>query len=304
MGVDLFFVLSGFLISGLLFQEYKTTGTINFRRFFIRRGFKIYPAYMGFIVLTLPLAWRYLQWADLTLMQAYFPYAWRHGWSLSVEEHFYIALPLLLIFSIKLVPRNEFAWIVWAFPVVAIGCLALRLHAGEEALVRTHLRFDSLFAGVTLGWLYRFRTLRIRRKNLVGAFGAILVCVPFLAEEEAYAMYTFGFSATMIGFACILVWALNTPAVGKLKPLALIGAYSYSIYLWHMPVAMSVEAMWPNRFVPFWTYVLSAIVFGIGMANLIEMPALRFRDRMFPRQQGSGAPACAGPSTVAIGEVA
>src|SRR5438034_2045551 len=135
VGVDLFFVLSGFLISGLLFSEYKRSGRIDFLRFFIRRGFKIYPAYYFFLFLLAFLRGRPTL-ADLIFMQSYWPYSWGHTWSLSVEEHFYIALPLVLMLSMRFSRCRNFSWIPYAFPVVLIACLAMRIALGPGASER------------------------------------------------------------------------------------------------------------------------------------------------------------------------
>src|ERR1700730_4300428 len=101
IGVDLFFVLSGFLISGLLFSEYKARSSISFKRFFVRRGMKIYPAFYLFLFLTAVVYYlvfhrlspptHYL--AEVFFVQNYWPGVWDHTWSLGVEEHFYILLP-------------------------------------------------------------------------------------------------------------------------------------------------------------------------------------------------------------------
>ena len=118
IGVDLFFVLSGFLISGLLFNEYKTCSSISFKRFFIRRGLKIYPAFYLFLFLTglvyylvfhvLSSRTHYL--AEFFFVQNYWHGVWDHTWSLAVEEHFYILLPTVLLFLVRRSPeqRNPF----------------------------------------------------------------------------------------------------------------------------------------------------------------------------------------------------
>lgn len=109
VGVDLFFVLSGFLISGLLFSEYKTRNSISFKRFFIRRGLKIYPAFYLFLFLTGILSrivfrthlqvTNYLH--EIFFTQNYWQGVWDHTWTLAVEEHFYVFLPVLLLFLVK-----------------------------------------------------------------------------------------------------------------------------------------------------------------------------------------------------------
>ena len=111
-GVDLFFVISGFLISGLLFSEFQKRGRINFARFAIRRALKLYPTLYVLVFGTM--LWRLIHagfhnvvWIikpalhDIFFVQSYRPGTYGHFWSLSVEEHFYILLPLTLYFMLR-----------------------------------------------------------------------------------------------------------------------------------------------------------------------------------------------------------
>jgi len=107
-GVDLFFVLSGFLISGLLFLEYKKRGSIDFKRFFIRRGLKLYLAFYVLLATTFAVqhALHRLSGFDnyrheIIYLQNYLPGIWDHMWTLAVEEHFYILLPVFLLVLIR-----------------------------------------------------------------------------------------------------------------------------------------------------------------------------------------------------------
>src|SRR5690349_6303271 len=105
VGVDLFFVLSGFLVSGLLFREYQQTRQIRSGRFLLRRGFKIYPQFYLMIGLTAliarwdghPVSGRQIT-AEALFVQNYFQGFWIHSWSLAIEEHFYILLAIGIAF--------------------------------------------------------------------------------------------------------------------------------------------------------------------------------------------------------------
>jgi peptidoglycan/LPS O-acetylase OafA/YrhL len=286
LGVDLFFVLSGFLISGLLFKEFQTTGGINVTRFLVRRGLKIYPAYYFFVLVLLPFSARYVRVSDFVFMQAYWPAHYGHGWSLSVEEHFYVLLVFALVISLR-VRSKCLEWIPKAYIALAICCLALRAAVDPGAdivsiIYPTHLRVDTLFAGVALGWFYCFEPAQIAiRRSWVALLAGIALLVPNFIGLPAYYVHTVGTTASAIGFALILVWSLNAAWLGRLKPLAKIGQYSYSIYLWHWPVAQAF-IQHPKSSLTFALYVSISLLVGIGTAKLIEVPALRFRDRHFP----------------------
>src|SRR5262249_23529139 len=103
IGVDLFFVLSGFLVSGLLFDEHLRQKKLSINTFLLRRGLKIYPAFWVLIIVTifvnstqnLPTPTKGLI-GELLFLQNYLAALWNHTWSLAVEEHFYLGLALLL----------------------------------------------------------------------------------------------------------------------------------------------------------------------------------------------------------------
>jgi peptidoglycan/LPS O-acetylase OafA/YrhL len=306
-GVDLFFVLSGFLISGLLFKEYIATGTIRFSRFFIRRGFKIYPAYYFFLLVLLPFTFRKVTWADFFFMQAYWPHHWGHGWSLSIEEHFYLLLPACLLLSLAIAPRSDFRWIPRAFPIVLAACLAMRMtvpfnHQG--LLTGTHYRLDALFAGVTLSWFYRFRRERFDSWRGVWLLAAgITLILPEVIWHlySSYWLYTLGQTSLLIGFSCLLLWAVHSPWLAKFTLLGRLGFYSYSIYMWHWPIALFFQTL-PNSFLWYWCYLFTAIVIGILMARIVEIPMLRLRDQYFPalrhRENEHPSVACQSPELV------
>lgn len=106
-GVDLFFVLSGFLVSGLLFREYRAEGHVRPGRFYLRRGLRIWPAFYLMIAVSLLLLWRTTRLSQVLIevffVQSYFSKGclWMHTWTLAVEEHFYLALGALTYFLAK-----------------------------------------------------------------------------------------------------------------------------------------------------------------------------------------------------------
>jgi peptidoglycan/LPS O-acetylase OafA/YrhL len=315
-GVDLFFVLSGFLISGLLFREWQHSGKLKVGRFLIRRGFKIYPAF--YVMLGAVFGWsiyydRFPGWnyvlSEGLFVQNYGPSIFPHTWTLAVEEHFYLTLPLLLwLFRGK--NQRPFALLPLFVLGVAVTCLFLRFMAtagvDPAALAKndpyrlrsfyaaTHLRCDSLFFGVLISWLYHFRRLtfdRIAKLHWLLLVVGIALFVPAFIFElgPTMPMYTWGFTALYLGSGALLIACFRND--WAFRPLAMVGYYSYSIYLWHIPIhRILLPMVFPRKLDPLMhlgIYFAATIAVGILLSFLIEIPALRFRDRMFPERDPS-----------------
>lgn len=322
-GVDLFFVLSGFLISGLLFKEHLKSGAISFKRFFIRRGFKIYPSFWVLIAASVAVTFmsgRHLNSknliGELLFIQNYNGHMWDHTWSLAVEEHFYLMLPLILIALAAVCARSKnreantaFSSIPLIFAVVAVTCLGLRI--ATSALVAyklethhfpTHLRIDSLFFGVLISYYYHYRhqgfvywQTKYRLPLLLS--GLAIFATPFFCESPQL-FHTFGLTALYAAAGMILVGILAFPI--KTNPvsntLSYLGARSYSIYLWHMPIAVWGVAIGTALFgATHWgvyavSYILTCMLVGTFFANVVELPFIRLRGKLVPdRQAGASA---------------
>jgi len=341
IGVDLFFVLSGFLISGLLFSEYKKRGVLSFKRFFVRRGFKIYPAFYIFLLLTglteyfvlrtYPAFSDYLH--DILFIMNYKYGVWRHTWSLGVEEHFYIFLPIFLIALIRFSRNRQdpFRVLPWATLVIALMCIgfrAIEVCVGEPnfdaVFEQTHCRMDSLFFGVLLGYFYHFRPLVLesflrpainRVLIAVGSAGLISFAYFFPREDSSRWFATIGFTFIYLGCGGFLLLALYVHGIlpkaaawltGKLGSLfAAAGVYSYSVYLWHGPFAKWLPGLFRQILhihigdtTEFLIYFTGSFAVGILMSKLIEYPILHLRDRIFPEPE---AVAVAGEVSVSPG---
>ena len=327
IGVDLFFVLSGFLISGLLFSEYKTHGSIRFKRFFIRRGLKIYPAFYVYLLLTSVISYVVLHsvapvryyLAEVLFVQNYWRGVWDHTWSLGVEEHFYVLLPILLIFLVRRFPgqKDPFRALPWIFLAVAVSCIAFRAASVcfgkpnyHTAYVATHDRMDALFFGVLLGYLYHFRPSVLDRllgsmsnRAIIAACSVGLLSTVALFPRDSRFFSTFGFTCVYLGFGGILLLSLFQQPVlsgvigrfarGIGTVFGTIGMYSYSIYLWHGP-----GGAWFPGFVKrilhvsfganerCAIYMTGSLAIGIAMSKIVEYPILHLRDRIFPAREG------------------
>jgi peptidoglycan/LPS O-acetylase OafA/YrhL len=321
VGVDLFFVLSGFLISGLLFSEYKLHGKISVRAFLVRRGFKIYPPFYVFLAVTVAVegAGSGARIAsEAFFLQSYLPGMWKHTWSLAVEEHFYLFLAMLLWGLSRLRPRsrNPFTALPFIFIALAISAMALRLTNAslrefqfETHLFPSHLRVDSLFFGVLLGYAYHFRrgwleTLPFHRIRALSC-ACLLPCL-LLPVGHPF-MNTVGLTLLYAGFGGMVACAVcGRPSFAlplKVREkLAALGAHSYSIYLWHMAVAdwglklfRTARDAQPGeavmfRYLDLAVYLAGSLVLGVAMSKLVEVPALRLRNRLAPSRSAPALP--------------
>jgi peptidoglycan/LPS O-acetylase OafA/YrhL len=322
-GVDLFFVLSGFLVSGLLFREWSRHGEISPGRFLIRRGFKIYPAFyamLGVVMIWSVCSDRWPGWgrvfAEALFVQNYWGGIFPHTWSLAVEEHFYLALPFVLL-PLQGRGGRPFAFVPVLFAAVAVGCLLIRvvgawdqLKATREGLSLTHLRVDSLLFGVFLQWLMHFHGPKV--SAFVGRWrwwmfaAAVLLAAPAFVFEltSTWYLYTFGFTGLYLAGGIFLLLAVHRPA--RRGALAWFGFYSYSIYLWHMVVdRIFLPLLLPRGIDPvIWlaAYAGLSVATGVVAAWVVELPFLRLRDRLFPSRSERSVPgiAAGGADALAI----
>ena len=170
IGVDLFFVLSGFLVSGLLFREYIAKGEIDVWRFLIRRGFKIYPSFWILILITVGMNFllqaeprKLAILSELAFLQNYGQALWNHTWTLAVEEHFYIGLVLVVYLLVRFKQTSKD--VLQSIPAVALTVMLVTLlnrswntfqypWSFKANVFVTHMRVDSLMFGVLLSWFF------------------------------------------------------------------------------------------------------------------------------------------------------
>ena len=306
-GVDLFFVLSGFLISGLLFTEWKTHHTISLSRFYIRRGLKLYPGLYVLLAATAGVEAMHTGFTphpvnsvsiavEALFLQNYFRGIWGYTWSLAIEEHFYLALPMILLVMQSFDKSvDPFRHIPKLSLIICCVALLLRVSLAWKPeqyfhLVQTPFRIDGLLFGVTLSY-YRVFHPRVfeRISTSIGVLpaGMIAMATLMIAPVENPLVHTLGFTVVFLGFGLLLSRAVDfTPGPYTstvIRSLANIGIYSYSIYLWHVPVMRFAHYLQPNAGLRYFGLAMTlAIVWGIIAAKLIELPVLAFRDRIFP----------------------
>ncbi len=324
-GVDLFFVLSGFLVSGLLFREHQRFGSIELGRFLARRGFKIYPPL--YTVVLAYFVYHHLLghpgeggnlYADALFIGSYVASALCGTWSLAVEEHFYVFLALIVYLLNRRQARSPFAPLVPLALLLVVVCTGLRVWTSRTSPqfgllthhYATHLRMDTLMFGVLLSYLYHYH-----REPLLGLLdrcrGWVLVssllCIsPILFHTLGKSPFldTYGLTLLYVGMGgLVLLAATAQPGavpLSKRKWVLAIGRDSYSIYLWHMEVvfhvwpllqqALPTTAATTRIFADPFFRMGGALLFGRLMAYLVEARFLRLRERLFPARAAVTAP--------------
>ncbi len=316
VGVDVFFAISGFLITTLLLREHVRTGTISLGGFYARRTLRILPpflAYVGVLALLQQLGLVHLvprDWiAALTYTVNFFDgisVPLGHLWSLSVEEHFYLVWPL--VFLLCGIRRAGCIALVCLLvePIIRWCC---HRYAGNVIDIdyATFTRLDAIAAGCLLaivahraGGALPSRALRWMERHPAAFFtvgvSMLLVSVLVLSHSGKYvSLARHGVNAIAL---CMIIWTTTrvpTMWCGRVlnwSPLAWLGRLSYSLYLWQQVFLDSGNSQrWMCRFPQ---NLLLALAAAIASHYLIERPLLRLRHRHSPAEpHGRPLPAAA-----------
>jgi peptidoglycan/LPS O-acetylase OafA/YrhL len=322
VGVDIFFVISGFLITSLILDAEASAG-FSYRDFYARRARRILPALFFMAAAVTAISFAILLPADLveygklliytilfganfrlTATPGYFDTSSQenpllHMWSLSVEEQFYLLWPTLLLALVGLLParRAKVAGLLLAF--ASLMCAEILVHSWpKSAFFHLPSRGWELITGALLAMRIAPKLSRKGLAEALPAAGLALMLVPvFLyGQETAFP----GLSALPPVIGCALVihsessFRTRVGALLSLKPIVFIGLISYSLYLWHWPVfaLTSYVLMRP--------LTLAETVICIAAAVLLAALSWRFVERPFrkpldpsaavPLQRASGLP--------------
>jgi peptidoglycan/LPS O-acetylase OafA/YrhL len=273
-GVDIFFVLSGFLITGILYDTRNDSG--YFRRFYARRCLRIFPVYylVAALLVILTPVFLYRWHAAHLLFLVYFGnipadlspalYQLRardlsadvylgHLWSLCVEEQFYLLWPLL-VWVVR--DRAKLVWSATGLSLAALGLRCWMVFGGANLrggwlLKMLPFHMDALLIGAVLALMLRTpaaeRWQRLCRWLLLATSGAILALFVFARGQYELWMPTIGFTLIALASAGLIGWALDPTSAAfrvlTLKPLRVLGRYSYGFYVYHVLFAAAWAAL-------------------------------------------------------------
>ena len=267
IGVDIFFVISGYLITSIILKELWTTGSFSFQHFYERRVRRILPALLFVMLVSLPFAWMYLlpsSFIDFSKSilyslgfssNFYFHYSGQqygaesgllkpflHTWSLSVEEQYYILFPIVLLITFKYFRKYFIHILIFGF-FISLGLAEWTSRNYPSAsFYFFHTRMWELIAGsilayfeITLGHRSKNKTLNL----ILPSIGLFFIGHSILFFNDEMFHPSFYTLSPIIG-VCLIIWFSNKDElitkIFSTKFFVGIGLISYSLYLWHYPI--------------------------------------------------------------------
>ena len=277
LGVRIFFIISGYLITTLLLKEHAKTSTISLRNFYVRRAYRILPAAAAFMLPVFVIYWRDLRWYHALAAALYFanfdplrPWFLGHLWSLSVEEQFYFLWPSVL----KKWYRHRVGIllaVVAVAPMYRVLCYALKVPGGGDETFPAVA--DNLAIGCLLA-IFAARIPRIRSWAGLCMLLPIAVVPMFLAVTRSRTLLLLFvlWPLMHVSIAGVLLHVVQTPyRFLNFAPVVWLGKISYSLYLWQQLFAFGHQSK-PVYF------LLLALGLACVSYYLVERPMLRLRE--------------------------
>jgi len=314
LGVDLFFVLSGFLITTLLLEEWGKYGSVSFRRFYLRRGLRLFPALWVMLAASLVIYAAigfglrhqlkgalegFTYTTNLGIVTGHWDGRFGFLWSLSVEEQFYLLWPFVLVLAL----RSRRATLVrLAFGVTALAALIVIVryavapaHVAIRSGSASATRFDSVLAGCAVALVYASGAGKLLRR--VATFPPVVAAalavgtwfvVTASGARTVYEGVTFFFSIAAALFLTAVVEHPESPAWTRwvrlpltTPPAVYLGRISYAVYLWHLPILIWCDSeVLPRRIGNVSTHVVE-----IGATLIVATASYYLVERYFLRQK-------------------
>jgi peptidoglycan/LPS O-acetylase OafA/YrhL len=322
MGVDLFFVLSGYLIGSQLLRPYTRGSRPSIGGFYMRRAFRVLPAYLTVLLFyfAIPVfreapglspAWQFLTFTENFRIDYLHDQAFSHVWSLCVEEHFYLVLPLLILLLMR---RPSFGKALAV--ILGILCFGIAIRAYiyvhqvqvfpreddafalayvERIYYPTHTRLDGLLVGVTLATIKTFRPAWWQRAMshgylLLVSGLALCACAMWLFSDRlSFSGAVMGFPLLAVGLGLLIASSIAPSSpLSKARGFGLIAALAYSAYLTHKEIIHMVRVHLPRLvesrgWLALFAYFGFSFLAAFALYLAIERPFLHLRERISSR---------------------
>jgi peptidoglycan/LPS O-acetylase OafA/YrhL len=310
LGVKLFFVISGYLITNLLLHELQRTNRIHLGKFYFRRTFRIFaPFYfmLGGLILLRGIGWIGLTSRDVLsavtyTSNYYHGRSWSigHTWSLAVEEQFYLVWPAALALLGWRKGFKAAAAVVLACPIVRY--VLWHFYGFDGIGHRFETVADAIATGCLLAGARNWLKAQSSYRRILASPFFVIVPLTVLAANSFAShptvFYLISHTVMNIGIALCVDWSVTycSGSVGRIlnsRPLVFVGLASYSLYLWQQLFLDRHSASWMTRF-PLNIALVAAA--GIASYYIVEQPSLRLRQRLEQRIFSSHKPAPAAAS--------
>ena len=299
LGVDTFFVISGYLITSLLLKEYEETGIINLKQFWIRRIKRLLPAVLA-LLLVVGLAtlifepqqivrvkhdmlaalfyvsnWWYIA-KDVNYFEQFSFMPLKHLWSLAIEEQFYLFFPFVLVILLLTIKKYRnvtlIFWIVSLISLLAMVIISQPNVGYSRVYFGTDTRLQTLLLGVILAFMWPPFKLKAnppavlqRTIDGVGLAGLVMLIILFFTvSDNSSWIYNGGFYL-ISGMTLLIIASVVHPTTILAKVLShpvlvYIGKRSYSLYLWHFAVISFVHIHYTDGQIPAYVYIIDIIL--------------------------------------------
>ncbi len=302
IGVDIFFVISGFLITGILLEPLEAR-SFSLVHFYQKRISRLLPAFFVVMVATLIGGLLFLPpgilisliesqfFATLFVSNFYFldntgyfdldaellPFL--HSWSLAIEEQFYLVYPLILLVLYKWARR--YLWLV----LLGLGLMSLMASQywsvtdPKVAFFHPFSRaFELLIGALAYGVKKNFSQMPLalpRLSNALGLFGLLVLALSFfLIDESTLFPGLVALVPCFASFVLLLGWSSFANRALSIKPLTIVGDWSYSLYLWHWPLLVFAKLLFPYALGAKWIAILLAFIASALSTRFVEAPFL------------------------------
>jgi len=296
LGVGMFFVISGFLITHLLLKEQNKSGSIDLKRFYLRRTFRIFPPFYVYILVVSILGLLHLMQIHIMDVIAAGTYTWNydffpgsyilgHCWSLSLEEQFYLLWPFFIVHLSKSKAIKLSIAIIVASPFIRIVMYFLVPGSREHMDMMLHTHLDTIMTGCLLSLLIDAgygEKIKVRLTHwsvpIVSFLFLMFVDVPASDYWRGRYEMTMGISLENVALVAILIFAIfrHQSLLGRflnMKWLSHLGVISYSLYLWQQLFSGPYTRFFPLN-------LLFIFLCAEASYFLVERPSFRLRDKV------------------------